>query len=194
MFGAILILYLITFVVAIQTSRNELRKDETSANETIFLYLGEAMPNVGWHVFEKVKHHPMGRRFFPELYLEENIEEQYISQADGFDYWSKETGVRIQYFTTLWGDCYIEFGYCAIFYIMIIAFLWYKLVCKKYEKIYYLPLIFYYYHMFVIYGVFNHGFSGSRTHYMFILLIIICYFIYKLTIKEKRARANYSYC
>ena len=67
-FGVLLMFLLVIWAVAIQGGRNDMKRNSVSVEEVFFQYLGESMPNVGWEVYDKVKWHPNGRRFFSDFF------------------------------------------------------------------------------------------------------------------------------
>lgn len=155
----------------IDEGRIETRQSGKDAQETLLTYMGESMVNIGYVFYDKVKKHPYGRRFYPELF-DNNVRR---TQDDNLFYWRNYTGVEIQLFKTFWGDCYIEFSLLgSVIYIIIIYLAWDRYVLRKCNKPYMFPLVFYYYHYFLIWGIFSHGFTGTRSHIMLIYLIVTC--------------------
>ena len=195
--GAIVILLLLLGSTAIQSGRNDLRGGKTSVEEVFIRYLGESMPNVGWEVYDKVKWHPNGRRFYPEFFGSEGDKSK-LSHEDWHYYWGAKIGVPVEKFHTFWGDSYMEFGLInSLIYVFLIALLWDKFVFKYSNNISWIPLVAFYYKFFIIWGVFGHGgFSGSRRHVLFIYLIIVCIIINtinkKNVAKERKIKAKFS--
>lgn len=177
--GLVMAAFLIFYVVAITVSRNE--ASGTSASFTIIKYLGESMPNLGFDVWDKVKYHPMGERFFPEFFGIPSFD----NMVDRFAFWTKKTGITEAWFTTFWGDCYVEFGYVGSFvFLVLFVFLWQKLVFKNYMRVCYTPLIVYYFNQILLMGVFDYNFYEPRVHKLFIFLIIVCVYL-KLNVKKR---------
>ena len=177
---------LISYVVVITSERNSLSKikanRQESEIETIVRYLGEAMPNLGWNIYERVKKHPNGERFYPELLGDPARGSKLV---DEFYYYRQSTGINMALFRTFWGDCYIEFGFWGSFlYIILMVSLWDIFVFSHYRDPIRFPLIYYYYHFFIIWGVFSHGFTGQRTHVCFIYLVLLCVCVKKLSKKR----------
>lgn len=169
--GVILTALLVMGAYIIDEGRIETRNSDKEAKETLITYMGESMVNIGYIFYDKVRQHPNGRRFYPELFGKNERR----SQDDNIFYWHNYTGVEIQMFKTFWGDCYIEFSlFGSIIYILILYAIWERFVLRKCYKTYILPLFFYYYHYFLIWGIFSHGFTGTKSHIMFIYLVIAC--------------------
>lgn len=185
-FGVLLMFLLVIWAVAIQGGRNDMKRNSVSVEEVFFQYLGESMPNVGWEVYDKVKWHPNGRRFFSDFF-DKKGDRSTLSHADWHEYWSKKIGIRVEKFHTFWGDCYMEYGLLgSMLYIIFVTFLWDKLVFRYSNNISWIPLIAFYYRFFVIHGVFGHGgFTGSRQHVFFMYLIVVCVLI-NFFIRRKR--------
>lgn len=182
--GGIFIAVLCFFSFLITDSRNDVSNSTRDNYGTIICYLGETIPNVGWDLYPHTKTHLYGKRFYPEFYNGEKSE--FKSQAEGFEYWSAKTGASVAIFKTFWGDCYIEFGlWGSIVYILFFVFLWRKFVFRHSSDPVFFPLIFYYYHFFITYGLFCHSFNGIRQHIMFLYLVILCIIMHRTRISYK---------
>ena len=169
----IIIGFMIFFAIQISISRFVENGNEETFPATI-RYFGEGMANLGDLYYGKVRHHPMGEMFFPEFF-DTHI---FNNPEDFFSYWSKETGVPIAFFGTLFGDCYIQFGLVgAYIFIFILTSIWKSLFFKY--NITYIPFVMYYFLKFGVAGLFGYGFYDQRVHLLFIFLILTVFFIRK---------------
>ena len=177
--GFIALYFLSSLVSVVTQSRLDEMNNDKTVLETSISYLGESFPNVGWNLFGKVKNHPNGERFFPEIggYFGTKTK---LSQDDDFDMWGLKTGVDIYIFKTFWGDCYVEFGMLGSFvYISILFLVMYTFFLRKPNRMSIFPVLFFYYHYILIWGLFTaDGFIGFGKHRMFIFMIIIGFLIY----------------
>lgn len=170
------------YAIQISISRFVENGNEDSLSATI-RYFGEGMANLGDLYYGKVRHHPMGEMFFPEFFDVPDFN----SMSDFFYYWSKNTGVPIQLFGTLFGDCYIQFGLIGAFiFIFILATVW-RLLFFKYS-VTYIPFVMYYFLKFGVAGLFGYGFYDKRVHVLFISLMFIAFLIRKKNNKSQTKR------
>lgn len=92
--------------------------------ESMYRYLGEAFPNLGYEFWDRTKF-TNGKRLF------ENVYASFTGDRDrGLGYWTSYSGTRIYYFKTLYGDLYIDFGV----YVPVLICLVLSLLMKYYLK------------------------------------------------------------
>lgn len=180
--GAVLGTVILAYVFTISLSRFEAihgtEADSRQRENEFVHYLGESYPNLGYFYYGKVKRHPNGERFFPEVFGN-NVEDKY--KNDGldakFEYWRKITHVPMGVFKTFWGDWYVEFGEEGSFIAITLFFcFFYFMWLRKYYKTENLGIVAFYFTYIVIQGCFTgSGFEGSQKHSTFILLVVISY-------------------
>ena len=92
-------------------------------------------------------------------------------------------GVDIDYMGTLFGDCYIQFDLVGAFiFIILLVCIWKRCFFKS--NIFMVPLVYYYFRVFAVGGLFGYGFYDARTHLFCGVLILLCYWLKSKEVKR----------
>lgn len=173
LFFVSLILITVTAQITEERFGNNLKR---SAMNSIYEYLGETFPVLGYEYWGNINH-TGGERLFSEFY---RLFDDNLKNRDA-NYWYHLTGARMDWFKTLYGDLYVEFGpIIPVLILFIIAFLFTAYLrggsgtsCERISVIYK-------YYSFCIAGLF--GFIGFSTIFDVTILCLIFttpYFIKK---------------
>ena len=143
-----------------------------TAIESIYEYLGESFPVLGYEYWGNVRF-TYGERLFNDFY---KMLDSSIKSRDA-DSWASYIGARVDYFKTLYGDLYIEFGpFIPIIIIWLIAYSMRRYLTRKSiggEKI----GVIYWYYSLCTGGLF--GFLGLLS--IFDVFVLFCtFFIVKV--------------
>lgn len=164
-FGAIFLFIMISFSLDITSSRLGNKRDGI---DSIFRYFGEAFPNLGFNIWDKVIYHPMGERLFPD-FVSHNY--KFYSIDDAYAFWENKTGVPVLNFKTLFGDLYIEFGILyAFIFLLILAIIMNLFITKRSLKFYNISYLYYYYQLCILGFA---GFTKEGHNALFSLFIIV---------------------
>lgn len=178
--GCLILTVLLFYSVLISNSRfveGEGKQEDTFGATS--RYFGEPMANLGDMYYGKVKHFGMGETFFPEF----SDAPKFNGLGDFFTYWNNKLGVDIDYMGTLFGDCYIQFDLVGAFiFIILLVSIWKKCFFKS--NIFMVPLVYYYFRVFAIGGLFGYGFYDARTHLFCGVLILLCYWLKSKEVKR----------
>lgn len=157
------------------------RVGQDSGLDSIIRYFGEAFPNLGWTVWDKAIYHPMGERFFPNLF---NSPAAKLSVGDAFTYWQGRTNVPILTFKTYFGDLYVEFGTIGAFIFLFLTSIpiWVYFKIKN-ITIFNIGYIYFYYQLCVF--AFS-GFTKTGWNAIFQLIIISLFVLYLRKIYKHR--------
>lgn len=149
------------------------RIGDSTGLDSIIRYFGESFPNLGWTVWDNAYYHPMGERFFPELF---NSKVALLSVGDAYDYWQKMTGVPILTFKTYFGDLYVEFGTLGAFiFLFCSSGILYIYLNRKGISIFNIGYCYFYYQLCVF--AFS-GYTKTGWNSIFQLLIITIFVIF----------------
>jgi oligosaccharide repeat unit polymerase len=179
--GAIGLYVLLPYVASITESRFENSKEGTEGS--VYRYFGESLVNWSYQNYGKVKQHTCGQWTFPEF--GPNIPQ--LKYASGFyDYYSKVTGISTALFGTLYGDCYMEFGYIGGYVFLALIVLLARRYIFKYKREYaFLPMIAVYYY-FALCGIFGISYRELTSRIYILLLYFLCRYVYKTTLKRNK--------
>lgn len=176
--GIIFVAFL--FVYAIYITIDRFQDSSLNTQDGIIRYLGEAFPNLGNQLWNNVRQHPMGLRFFPFLF---GIDENSISVADYQNYWANFVGVPMLNFKTIYGDFYIEFGILGGFIgIGVLSLIWMIVLKNKNLKLYMMPLLAVYFHtitMAPLYFTYRGTGKYIQILWAIVFVIIIKCLLYK---------------
>lgn len=140
------------------------------------LYLGEAFPNVICRYWDQVAYHPFGERLFGL--------NTYGSLDNYFSYWDVKTKVTMATFKTLPMDVYIEFGKLGGFlFVIIIAFIFGKIINKQGVKLWNVGLAFWYYQLCVS-AVFSYNKRGEVNFKILLFVIVLTIIFYRRQLKS----------
>ena len=143
-----------------------------NAYDGILRYFGEPFPNLGLQIWDQVKWHPFGQRFFPD---EQGLMSKGYIGADLAYYWGNLTGVKVWIFKTLYGDLYVEYGKVWGFVIPIVVSLLFKWYIKHRSLDFItIPVVYFYYQIcvFSFDGYFYKG-IGSTHRIMYLIIIVV---------------------
>ncbi|TWV15117.1 oligosaccharide repeat unit polymerase [Bacteroidaceae bacterium HV4-6-C5C] len=176
LFGVIII---VTMLIVVTTQITKERFDDNlkrTAMDSVFEYLGETFPVLGYEYWNKAEY-TGGQRLFSDFFS--LFDNNFIPKDS--DYWYHYTGVRLDWFKTIYGDLYIEFGPILpviILFILAISFTAYLrsgsgVSCQRISVIYR-------YYSFCIGGIF--GFINLSSIFditVVLLTFMIPYFLKK---------------
>lgn len=176
LYGLFVLFSILIIVIAQITEERFGDNVKRSAMNSIYEYLGETFPVLGYEYWGNINY-TGGERLFSEFY---RLFDGNVKGGDA-DYWYHQTGARMDWFKTLYGDLYVEFGpIIPIVILFVIALLFTAYLrngsgcsCERISVIYK-------YYSFCVAGLF--GFIGFSTIFdVFILILIFTtpYFIKK---------------
>ena len=158
---------------------------------SIFKYFGESFLNYNTIIWNHVSHHPMGERFFPDLFYSFNQTlVKFPNELSKKLYFVGMTGVPIYVFKTLVGDIYVEFGYLGmVLFSILISFLGkrYIILENKFPIHRFIPLFFFY--QLAVGGVFDFIYQGHVRFLItvgYILLYLYLRFDFRRMVFYKR--------
>lgn len=164
------------FVVLVTITSDRVGADSEYIFNSFILYLGETFPNVLYRYWDHVEFHPMGERLF-------GIND-YGSLGNFFEYWNIRLKVATECFKTLPIDLYIEFGKIgAIIFLLILSYIFKKVIGKDGIKIWSVGLAFWYYQL-CISGIFSFAKRGETNYKILFLIIVFSIYLY---IRKERA-------
>lgn len=172
------------FVYAIYITVDRFQDSSLDTQDGIIRYLGEAYPNLGNQLWNNVRVHPMGVRFFPFLF---DFDVNTTSVADYQDFWEFFVGVPMLNFKTIYGDFYIEFGVIGgLIGIVVLCLIWMIVFRNKNFKLYMMPLLGVYFQIITMAPLYF-AYRGTNT-YMQILWAIVFVFIIKHLLYKKNKK------
>lgn len=180
--SSLVLLSVIIYSMNVTESRfsGSTRTARLTNTESVVKYFGESHVNLCAFIYGQVKQHPVGERMY---HL--GFNKKFNSTNDERDYWDLYTGVPIRVFKTAFGDCYVEFGTIGAFvFIFAFVYLWKTLVFRRKSLGYFLPLIYFYYHI-CFFGLFDFYFTNNAFLSLFFLLIV-CWIIKRSEIKAHK--------
>lgn len=134
------------------------------------LYLGETFPNIPYRYWDHITYHPMGERLFGLR--------DYGSLGNFFNYWDSKLHVETACFKSLPIDLYIEFGKVGAFiFLIILSFVFKKIIGVKGLNIWSIGLIFWYYQLCIA-GAFSFSKRGETNYKILLLIIIFSIYLY----------------
>ena len=136
--------------------------------ESVYRYLGETFPNLGYEYWDRANY-TEGKRLFPDWYtfFDSNF------RSRDADYWCYYTKTRVDYFKTLYGDLYVEFGPIVPFFlILFISLLMTKYIRGKTIGTEKIGLIYWYYSICTG-GIFGFLHLSSFQDYL-IIVVALC--------------------
>ena len=172
--GVVFASAIVFYSVSITIARYQ---DPSQSSSGILRYFGECFPNLNFYIWDKVKIHPMGLRFFPEI-LKPELLTNWDSTSTMYAYWHHITGVPVLIFKTLFGDLYIDFGVMGAFVILCVFF---KLLCSILRNgvtYYNISYVLFFYQIVVF------GFAGFTQIGGFNNLLIVCMVLFNVFLKS----------
>lgn len=169
--------------VTITSSRIENKQGFVNSAETknsLFSYLGQPFPNLGYYYYDKINKHPYGRRFFPEFF-NPNTEQIYLkNNMTRTEYWNSELPVPMEKFKTMWGDWYVEYGLLGSILGLFFMYLFFKKICFDYKyHIFCIPILAYYYEKVCMFAfATGTGIAGSDAHKGFLISALVSFLLY----------------
>lgn len=148
--GVFFVFAIVFYSIVITIDRYQ---DASQTSSGILRYFGESYPNLGFYFWDKVRLHPMGLRFFPEIIRPELLT-NWDSTNGMYLYWERITGVPVLIFKTLFGDLYIEYGVVGAFVVVLILCLLLSRVLRKGVAFYNISYVLFFYQIVVF------GFAG----------------------------------
>lgn len=142
----------ILFVVVAQITEERFGENvKRTAVDSIYEYLGETFPVLGYEYWDKVNF-TGGKRLFSEFF---SLFDSSFKAGDKSD-WYHYTGVRVDWFKTVYGDLYIEFGpVLPVIILFIIAFSFTIYLRKGSGVSCYRISVIYKYYSFSVGGIFG---------------------------------------
>lgn len=176
--GGIVVIAVLMWRLSVGRTQDQ---DSDIALTQIERYFGEAFPNYGFRVMGLSKKALNGERFAPDIYNLVSDKKAYVPDglADMQSYFGDKTGLPIINFKTLVGDFYAEFSLAGLFVLLLIGFVFAKMLsCPPNGLAFYKTMILLYYLQFCFGGALD------NIKYMTAIKVIVMNIVWILVMRK----------